>query len=302
MLLYGTTLAQEIKSKLQSEITRLFTREKHYIAILFFGDNSSSRVYVKHKQKYAKEIWLQTFVFWQQHQQLHARGVDFKHLLHKEYQSPEEVLELINRLNNDEDCIGIMIQLPLPKQLNPYRNLFLQAIVEHKDIDGLGGSLVGKSFSEYVEFTPATARAVMMLLDYYTLGDLRNKRVAIIGQSVVVGKPLALECLKRGAVVQCCDIRNTSKEIKHACQSAEYVFSGTGAIHLINASHTNEKKNQIFIDIGYGHLNGKAVGDIDFWTVYDRVAHITPVPGGIGPLTIAALFSNVISLRKQYHL
>ncbi|MDO4713236.1 MAG: bifunctional 5,10-methylenetetrahydrofolate dehydrogenase/5,10-methenyltetrahydrofolate cyclohydrolase [bacterium] len=205
----------------------------------------------------------------------------FEQLLSKEYQDAEAILELISYLNTDEDCIGIMLQLPLPEHLSPSRNHFLQAIDESKDIDGLGGSLVGKSFSEYLEFTPATPRAVMMLLDYYQLGDLRNKRVAIIGQSVVVGKPLALECLKRGAIVQCCDIRNTPAEIVTACQNAQYVFAGTGAVHLITAAHSNDKKNQIFIDIGYGHLKGKAVGDMDISNLQEQVAHITPVPGGV---------------------
>lgn len=142
---------------------------------------------------------------------------DFIHLnqrAEKSYESVEEIFELISLLNNDPECVGIMIQLPLPEQFAEYKLKLLQAIAESKDIDGLGGSLVGKSFFEMLEFTPATPRAVLSLLDYYQLGDLRGKSVAIIGQSTIVGKPLALACLQRGARVQCFDIRNTPAELK----------------------------------------------------------------------------------------
>lgn len=152
-----------------------------------------------------------------------------------------------------------------------------------------------------LDFTPATPKAVLWLLDYYNLGNLKGKNVAIIGQSTIVWKPLALECLKRGAIVQCFDIKNTTQEIQNWCQRADLIFSGTGAIHLINEHHLRANKDQIVIDIGYGHLNGKPVGDVDFVAIQNKVAHITPVPGGIGPLTIAALFSNTISLREHYH-
>ena len=105
--------------------------------------------------------------------------------------------------------------------------------------------------------------------------------------------------LKRGAFVGIFDIRNTSEEIKTFCQKSDYIFSGTGAVHLVNADFLSSKKEQILIDIGYGHKDGKPVGDIDFEVVKDQVLHITPVPWGIGPLTIASLFTNVFVLWEQ---
>lgn len=300
MLLYGKPLAETIKITLTQKVNHYFPDKRHYVAILFFWDNNSSATYVKHKQAYAKEIWLETIVFWQKW----YKNWPFPHLLRfqeQTYDRADKILKLISHLNQDEYCIGIMIQLPLPPYLAKVKYKLLQAIEETKDIDGLGGSLVGKSFFEMLDFTPATPKAVLWLLDYYNLGNLKGKNVAIIGQSTIVWKPLALECLKRGAIVQCFDIKNTTQEIQNWCQRADLIFSGTGAIHLINEHHLRANKDQIVIDIGYGHLNGKPVGDVDFVAIQNKVAHITPVPGGIGPLTIAALFSNTISLREHYH-
>lgn len=199
--------------------------------------------------------------------------------------------------------MGMILQLPLPSELQAFKNEFLSAIVPQKDLDGLGGTLVGKSFFEMIAFAPATPKAVMSLLDYYHLGEVRGKKVAIIGQSTIVGKPLALELLKRGAQLCCFDIHSDPEEIKKFCQSADYIFSGTGQMHLVNEQYLSGKKNQILIDIGYGHLEGKPAGDIDFEAVKDKVLHITPVPGGVGPLTIASLFDNVFVLwRQRNHL
>lgn len=174
--------------------------------------------------------------------------------------------------------MGIIIQLPLPAELQEYKNELLAAISPYKDIDGLSGIMLGKSFFEMVDFTPATPKAVMTLLDYYDLGNVRGKQVAVIGQSTIVGKPLALELLKRGAFVGTFDIRNTPEDIRAFCQKSDYIFSGTGAVHLVNADFLSSKKEQILIDIGYGHKDGKPVGDIDFEVVKDQVLHITPVP------------------------
>lgn len=301
MLLYGKTLADEMKKNLKNQISELFSNQKKYVAILFFGNNKSSSTYVNHKKKYASDIWISTIIFWQYQEQDFD---EFSHLfprINRKYDNLESILELIWFLNQDGNCVGIMIQLPLPENLSPYKLKLLQAISKKKDIDGLWGSLIGKSFFEMIDFTPATPKAVLTLLDAYQLGNMKGKRVAIIWQSTIVGKPLALECIKRGAIVQCFDIKNTPEEIEQWCQSAEYILSGTGSIHLINEKHINKSWNQILVDIGYGHIDGKPVGDIDFEKVKDKVWHITPVPWGIWPLTIASLFSNIICLVKQFH-
>lgn len=300
MILYGKPIAEKIKEELKHEVSLLLKEQKKYVAILFFGENSSSSTYVHHKQKYAKEIWIPTFVFWQNIEQDNSQFPNLSSRITKDYQSLNQIFELISFLNTDEKCIGIMIQLPLPVQFADHKLALLQAISEKKDIDGLGGWLMGKSFCDMIPFSPATPKAVFTLLDAYHLGQLKGKRVAIIGQSIIVGKPLALEAIKRGWIVQCFDISSTAEELEKGCQNAEYLFCGTGVIDLINDKHINKEKNQILIDIWYGHKEGKPAGDIDFEAVKDKVLHITPVPWWVGPLTIASLFSNVISLAKQF--
>ena len=285
MLLYWKPVAEEIKKELQEKTKKYFPDWNNFVAVLFFWDNYSSSVYVKSKQRYGESIGLKTKIYGQE----------------KEDRSNEEILNLIYELNKDENCVWIIIQLPLPESLKDYKKELLSAITPDKDIDGLWGTLVWKSFFNMLSFTPATPKAVVTLLDYYRLWNVKNKKVAIIGQSTIVGKPLALEMLKRGAQVACFDKTNTPWEIKEYCQSADYIFSATGVSHLVDETYINDKKNQIVIDIGYGHKDGKAVGDVNIEKIQNKVLHITPVPWGIGPLTIASLFSNVFVLREQFH-
>lgn len=299
MLLRGKELSNMIKSTLKSQVSDFFKEKKRYVAILFFWENGSSKTYVHLKKKYGEEIWIPTIVFGQEDKSSHF-SPQLDPRIKKTYNNTDEVLTLIDILNQDPHCIGIMIQLPLPDYFSKDKLKLLQAINESKDIDGMWGSLVGKSFFEMIEFIPATPRAVFTLLDHYELGDLKGKEVVIIWQSTIVGKPLALECLKRGAKIQCFDLKNSPEEIEQWCQVAEYIFSATGCIHLINEKHINNQGNQIFVDIWYGHLNGNPVGDIDFEAVKEKVMHITPVPWGIWPLTIASLFQNSLNLAKQF--
>ena len=253
MLLYWKPVAELHTQKLKSDIWTYFSDWKHYVAILFFGTNSSSAVYVRNKQAFSQKIWLPAFIFWQEYKEQNLWIFeDLSEDIVRRYENIDQVFKLIDRLNLDERCVGIMIQMPLPDFL--------------KD----------------------------------ELWNLKGRRVAIIGQSIVVWKPLALECLKRWAIVQCFDISNTEQEIQEWCQQAEYIFSGTGVIHLVNENYVNKEKNQILVDIWYGHLDGKAAGDIDFESVEEKVKYITPVPWWVWPLTIVSLFENVISLRKNY--
>lgn len=299
MLLYGKPIAEKIEAELKAKVQSTFWNTKKFVAILFFWDNHSSAVYVRHKQNFGSRIGLSTLVFGQGQENQSLDFPDLNLLLQQTKREKNQILSLIHHLNQEEDCVGIIIQLPLPAELQEYKNELLAAISPYKDIDGLSGIMLGKSFFEMVDFTPATPKAVMTLLDYYDLGDVRGKQVAVIGQSTIVGKPLALELLKRGAFVGIFDIRNTSEEIKTFCQNSDYIFSGTGQVHLVNTGFLSSKKEQILIDIGYGHKNGKPVGDIDFEAVKDHVFHITPVPWGIGPLTIASLFSNIFVLWEE---
>ena len=286
MLLYWKPVAEKIKKELQEKNKKFFSEGLQFLAILFFWDNTSSAVYVKSKKKYGDEIWLKTIVYGQEEWKIRDK---------------ERVLGLIDELNKNPNCVWIMIQLPLPDNLKEYKTLLLQAITPEKDVDGLWGTLVGKSFFNFLNFIPATPKAVLTLLDYYDLWEVKNKKVAILWQSTIVWKPLALELLKRGAQTACFDINNTPWEIKTYCQSADYIFSATGYIHLIDESYLSWKNNQIIIDIGYWHKDWKAVGDVNRENIEDKVLHLSPVPWGVGPLTIASLFSNIFDLWEQFH-
>ena len=285
-MLYWKPVAEKIKKELQEKNKKFFSEGLQFLAILFFWDNTSSAVYVKSKKKYGDEIWLKTIVYGQEEWKIRDK---------------ERVLGLIDELNKNPNCVWIMIQLPLPDNLKEYKTLLLQAITPEKDVDGLWGTLVGKSFFNFLNFIPATPKAVLTLLDYYDLWEVKNKKVAILWQSTIVWKPLALELLKRGAQTACFDINNTPWEIKTYCQSADYIFSATGHIHLIDESYLSWKNNQIIIDIGYWHKDWKAVGDVNRENIEDKVLHLSPVPWGVGPLTIASLFSNIFDLWEQFH-
>lgn len=297
MLLYGKPLAEKMEADLRQQVHSTFWDQERFVAILFFGNDASSQVYVKYKQLYGEKIGLPALVFGQ------GKGTssdpELTALLQQTQRDKKLILALIHRLNCEERCVGIIIQLPLPPEFQPYKNELLSAITPAKDLDGLNGTLIGKNFLEMIDFLPATPKAVISLLDYYKLGNLRRKRVAVLWKSIIVGKPLALELLKRGAQVWSFDIYDDPAEIKAYCQSAEYIFSWTGQIDLIDETYLSPTKTQTIIDIGYGHKAGKAVGDVNFNAVQERALHISPVPWGVGPLTIASLFSNVFVLWEQ---
>ena len=259
MLLYWKPVADKIMEEQKKEVLKFFPNWDKFLAILFFWENSSSKIYVKHKQKYWENIWMDTRVFWQD---------DWK------IRDKNEVIKLIEELNNNENCIWIIVQLPLPENLIQYKNEILSAIEPNKDVDGLWWTLVWKNFFNMLSFTPATPKAVMYLLDYYNMWDLKCKKVAIIWQSMIVWKPLALECIKRGAQIACFDINNTPWEIKSYTKQADYIFSATWQIYLIDDTYIWDKKNQIIVDVWYGHKDWKAVGDVNIEKIQDQVRHI----------------------------
>ncbi len=304
MLLYGKELAQQWQTELQSQRLEYFGEQEIYLAIIFLGENPASKIYVQKKQLYGQAIQLPVLVFGQGivFQGTEKDNLQTQRWQEKSYLDKDAVLELIDFLNQDPHCVGIILQLPLPQNLQSAQTELLSAISPEKDLDGMNGVLLGKSFLGEIDFTPATPKAVLKLLDHYELGDLKGKNVVILGKGIVVGKPLALEVLKRGGFLKHFDIHTDTETIKQHCQQADYIFSATGSNHLIDASYLNEQKNQILIDIGYGYLNGKPVGDVQREQVQDKVLHLSPVPGGIGPLTVAALFENIFDLYRQKHL
>ena len=303
MLLSGKELSVDFKQQLIEKRTKVFGETKAYVAIIFLWDDYSSATYVKHKKAYGESIGLPVIVFGQNHQAEYDRNQagkfdDVGIYINQKYDSIWKVMELIRYLNHDNECVGIIIQLPLPEQFVPYKEQLLAAITPQKDLDWLGWVVLWLSEMGLVDFVPATPKAVFYLLEQYKLDDFRGKTIAILGQSNIVGKPLAIECIKRGATVYTCNSSTPPEQIKTIAKMADYIISSTWKVHLIDDSFVRDDKTQIIVDVGYGHIDGKPVGDVNIETIKDKVASYTPVPGGIGPLTVACIFDNVFVLQN----
>lgn len=302
MILSWKELSLSLKQELIEKKIASFGDKNVYVAIVFLGEDYSSAAYVHHKKVYGASIGLPVIVFGQNHQAEYDRNQagkfdDVGIYINQNYDSIGKVMELIRYLNQDNECVGIIIQLPLPEKFVQYKAQLLAAITPTKDIDGLGGILTGLSSIDLIDFIPATPKAVLTLLDAYALGDMKGKTVSIIGQSAIVGKPLILECIKRGATVASFNDTNSAEEIRTMTKQSDYIISCTGKIHLVDDSFLRDDHSQILVDVGYGHIDGKPAGDINIDAIKDSVAAYTPVPGGVGPLTVACLFSNVFVLQ-----
>ncbi len=303
MLLSGKQLSADFKQQLIEKRTKIFGETKAYVAIIFLWDDYSSATYVKHKKAYGESIGLPVIVFWQNHQAEYDRNQagkfdDVGIYINQKYDNVGKVMELIRYLNHDDECVGIIIQLPLPEQFEPYKEQLLAAITPQKDLDWLGWVILWLSEMGLVDFIPATPKAVLYLLEQYKLDDFKGKTIAILGQSNIVGKPLAIECIKRGATVYTCNVNTPSEQIKAIAKMADYIISSTWKVHLIDDSFVRDDKTQIIVDVWYGHIDGKPVGDVNIETIQDKVASYTPVPGWVGPLTVACIFDNVFTLQN----
>ncbi|MFA7717974.1 MAG: bifunctional 5,10-methylenetetrahydrofolate dehydrogenase/5,10-methenyltetrahydrofolate cyclohydrolase [Candidatus Absconditabacterales bacterium] len=302
MILSGKELSIALQQELKVNVQKTFAGKKAYVAIIFLGNDYSSATYVKHKKIYGETIGLPVIVFGQNHIADYDRNQantfdDVGIYVNQQYDSIGKIMELIKYLNYDKECVGIIVQLPLPEQFQPYKEQILAAITPEKDVDGLGGVIMGLSEIGLIDFIPATPRAVFALLNYFHLDDFQGKMVAILGQSNIVGKPLALECIKRGATVYSCNVQTPIEEIKTMTKQSAYIISCTGKVHLVDESFVRDDKTQIIVDVGYGHIEGKPVGDVNREKVAEKVSAYTPVPGGVGPLTVACIFANVITLQ-----
>lgn len=254
--------------------------EAKKVTIFLRSEDLASSVYVKQKKKYGEEMGLQV------------------EILHNSNISYEQAKILIEQYNWDDNCIGMIIQLPLADHLQKYQPDLLTLVDPHKDIDGLWWvwlwySLVGKS-----SFLPATPKSAVALLEFYGYSELAGKVILVIGQSVLFGRPFTLEMMKRGATVITWNGRSPVWFLKNIAQHADIIVSATGVCHLIDQTwEQSDWSNKILIDVGYGIKDAKAFGDIDRQYFQDKVQAITPVPGGVGPVTVAALFHNIIGLQ-----
>ena len=299
LLLKWKEKSEQLKEKYRELRTQYFGNERKFVAVLFFGKSNPSQVYVNLKKKYSEEIWFDCLIFGQWEKECNEKYPDLIEYQKKEYLDKDSVIELVKFLNNDERCVWIICQLPLTEGLKPYQKEICNAITLLKDMDWLGDKLQEWAFEWKIEFLPATAQAVISLWDAYDLWSFEWKVISVIWQSDIVWRPISRYLELKWAEVHSFDIRNTPEEIMNQSKQSDVIISCTWVLHLVDDRFVNKEKNQILIDVGYGFLDWKSTGDVDFEKVKDKVYAISPVPGWVGPMTVASLFGNIFTIQWQ---
>ena len=271
MIISGKEISVKIKDQLKEEVSKIketYPRLPKLVVILV-GDNQASQTYVRNKERGCQYI-----------------GIESEILRHDASFSEID-------LNNDDTVDGILVQLPLPQHINEEK--VLDAIVPSKDVDGFHPENVAKLFLGQHSLVPCTPKGMMVLLEEINY-DLAGKEVVIVGRSNIVGKPVALLCLQKNATVTIA--HSQTKDLKAVCSRADVLIAAIGKPKFFN--HEYVKDGAVVLDVGINRDgNNKLCGDVDFDDVKDKVSAITPVPGGIGPMTITMLMKNTI--EAFYH-
>ncbi|MFQ6342087.1 bifunctional methylenetetrahydrofolate dehydrogenase/methenyltetrahydrofolate cyclohydrolase FolD [Campylobacter sp. VTCC 70190] len=278
VLLDGKALSAKIKEELKEK--NQFLKNKGIqssLAVILVGDDMASQAYVNSKAKACEECGIKSLVY---------------HLNKNTTQN--ELLALIHTLNHDDSVHGILVQLPLPSHI--CKDLVLESIISSKDVDGFHPINVGYlNLGLESGFLPCTPLGVMRLLKAYEI-KLEGKDAVVIGASNIVGRPMATMLLNAGASVSICHIK--TKDLKLYTQRADLIVVAAGSVNLLGKDGV--KEGAIVIDVGINRLeNGKIVGDVNFEEVSQKASYITPVPGGVGPMTIAMLLENTLKSAKN---
>ena len=273
----GKKVSSHIKDNIAAEVKILKnkTGKTPGLAVVLVGDDPASAVYVKNKNKTCKNIGFQSF----------------EHIL-PENTSEDKLLNLINELNNDDQVNGILVQLPLPSHISSSK--ILVSINPQKDVDGFHLENVGRLVTGNALFKPCTPAGIIKLLDEYKI-EIEGKNAVIIGRSNIVGKPVSFLFLERNATVTICHSR--TKDLPSITRSADILIAAIGKPNFVSLDMV--KNNAVVIDVGINRLDGKLVGDVDFTSVSKQASLITPVPGGVGPMTIAMLMENTLQAFKN---
>lgn len=277
-LLEGKTPANEITENLKEEIKNLKNDGINpTLCVIEVGDDPASKIYLRVKRNLAKKV-----------------GINEVGLHFPANTSQAELLEKIKELNQDPNINGIMVQLPVPPQIDP-RAIF-ETIAPEKDADGFSPLNLGRLWEGQSDIIPATVRSILTLIDYYGI-DMTGKNTVIIGRSVIVGKPLAAVLVGRDATVTIA--HSKTKNLADLTKNADVIISDVGKAHLVTEDMV--KDGAILIDVGMNREDGKLMGDIDFDTVSPKAEAITPVPRGVGPLTVASLMKQAVILTRKQH-
>lgn len=274
----GKAFSQVILEKIKEEHNQL--KEKYGkqagLAVVIVGNNPASQVYVRNKMKACENV-----------------GFYSENIELDENISEEELLQEINKLNKNDRINGILVQLPLPSHINELK--IIDRISPEKDVDGFHVANIGKMvIGDETGFLSCTPYGIMQLLEEYKI-EIAGKDAVIIGRSNIVGKPMALMLIQKGATVQVCNSR--TKDLRKKLNEADIIIVAAGVPKLLKKEDV--KEGAVVIDVGINRVDGKICGDVDYEEVAERASYITPVPGGVGPMTIASLIKNTFKSYKN---
>ena len=280
MIIDGKKEAEIIRGEIKKEIAELKskTTKSPSLKVILIGDFEPSKIYVKNKEKSAQEV-----------------GINSKIIKYPNNVSEKEILIKINELNDDKDTSGILVQLPLPNQIS--KEKIVNAIHPSKDVDGFNPINVGKLSSGYKSIVPCTPLGCLLLIKKVEK-NLSGKHAVIIGRSNLNGKPMAQLLLKENCTVTI--VHSKTKNLQNECLKADILVAAVGVPNLVRKDWV--KDNVIIIDVGINKVGEKIVGDVNFDELKNKSKAITPVPGGVGPMTIACLLKNTLECFKAHQL
>ena len=276
MIIDGKKEAELLRDEIKKEVLQIKESKSKVpgLTVILIGNYTPSQIYVKNKEKNSKEV-----------------GMNSDVIKYSDDVTEKEILEKIKELNNDQNVSGILVQLPLPKQVN--KEKIINAIHPSKDVDGFNPVNVGNLSSGYKGLVPCTPMGCLMLIKKVEK-NLSGKHAVIIGRSNLNGKPMAQLLLKENCTVTI--VHSKTKNLQQECLKADILVAAVGVPNLVKKDWV--KKDAIVIDVGINKLNDKIVGDVEFDQVKDIAKAITPVPGGVGPMTIACLLKNTLECFK----
>ncbi len=276
MIINGKKISENLINEIKKEVSIIKQKGKTIgLSVILIGDYEPSHIYVRNKEKKAKEV-----------------GIVSKIIKYSKEVSEEEVIKKIGELNQSSETSGILVQLPLPSHINNEK--IINSILPSKDVDGFHPNNVGNLASGYKSIAPCTPLGCLLLIKSVEK-NLSGKHAVILGRSNLNGKPMAQLLLKENCTVTI--LHSRTKDLKEHCKKADILVAAVGVIKMVKADWI--KKGAIVIDVGINKSNGKIVGDVDFNTSKDIAKAITPVPGGVGPMTIACLLKNTLDCFKR---
>jgi len=279
LIISGLEVSSKIKQDLILKVKNLNNHGVFpCLTTILVGDNPASRIYIRNKHRACSEV-----------------GIETKDNTIDSSISEKDLIHLISSLNADQTIHGILLQLPLPAQINQFN--VINTINPKKDVDGLTYTNAGLLFNKRSAFVPCTPLGVMELLKYYNI-ETKGKDVVIVNRSILVGKPIAMLLLDKDATVTVC--HSHTKKINEKTKNADIVITAVGNRKLFTLKEDSIKNGVVVIDIGITREDGKIRGDVDFENVSKKASWITPVPGGVGPMTIAMLLKNTVDAAASF--